>query len=217
MRDIVDRISSGTYWTEQSGRRKLSAYERNEKTDGSRPEADQRYAEDEYLLDEIARLKAETEEIRQILKERQIRLEKIESGNNTAILKISDTLNQLSEQIEEAEIAITEAVVRNQSVIKEEVIAANKPLEEKYRKLGEELQGKLETVKLEVAASSDKIEETKTAVQELGEAMQEKAEKKSVAAIHQRLTTMGAIGIVNLVGTIMTLALLCYLIVSLAR
>ena len=102
MRDIVDRISSGTYWAEQSGRRKLSAYEKNEKTDGSRPEADKRYAEDEYLLDEIARLKAETEEIRQILKERQIRLEKIESGNNTAILKISDTLNQLSEQIEEA-------------------------------------------------------------------------------------------------------------------
>lgn len=176
-----------------------------------------KYADDEYLLEEIARLKAEIEEIRQVLKERQIRMNELEKGSNAAILKVAATLNKLSEQIEEAEAGITDAVARNQENIRDEIIRANKPLEQRYQKLSEEIDEKLEALKLEVTASEDKMEDTRAAVDELGEVLEEKAEKKSLVALHQRFTTMFAVGVVNLIGTIMTLALLCYLIISLAR
>ena len=54
-------------------------------------------------------------------------------------------------------------------------------------------------------------------VEKLEEKLEEKAERKSVSALHQRLTTMFAIEIANVVGTVLTLGLLCYLIMALAR
>lgn len=204
MQDLFDKSPSKNYRTERTYR------------------TEQReYADDEYLLSEIARLKAEAEEIRQILNDRQIRMDELEKSSNKAILKVADTLNKLSEQIEDVEAAITETVENNQQVLQEtiqdEVVRANKPLEDRYKKLEEELQENLDSLKIEIAASSDKIGEVKTTVEGLDEVLEEKADKRAVIGLHQRFTTMFAVGVVDLVGTIMTLALLCYLIISVAR
>ena len=52
---------------------------------------------------------------------------------------------------------------------------------------------------------------------ELGEKIESKAEKPQIAALHQRLTTMFAVNIASMIGSIMILALLSYLIISIAR
>lgn len=165
--------------------------------------------DNEYLLREIARLKAETEEIRRILKERQIRMDELEKNSNFAIMKVGETLNRISEQLEEVDASVSEALSETVETIREEVAAANKPLQEQCEKLG--------GLREKLTESREMLEETKADIAKINTALQEKAEKKSIIALHQRFTTLFAIGVVDLIGTIMTLALLCYLIISIAR
>lgn len=186
---------------------------------------DRRYADDEYLLDEIARLKAQTEELRQILYDRQSRMDEINKNNNAAILKLAESLNSIAAKIDKAENTITDTVENSQELIHESIhnsiedglALANKPMEAAYKRIAAELQENIDSFKFEMASSSDKIEEMKNRVDGLQKILEEKADKAPVVSLHQRFTTMFAVNVVGLVGTIMTLGLLCYLIISIAR
>jgi hypothetical protein len=72
-------------------------------------------------------------------------------------------------------------------------------------------------LKISVDSSSEASSSTKDKVDELGEKIESKAEKPQIAALHQRLTTMFAVNIASMIGSIMILALLSYLIISIAR
>lgn len=186
---------------------------------------DRSYADDEYLLDEIARLKAQTEELRQILYDRQSQMDEINKNNNAAILKLAESLNSIAAKIDKAENTITDTVENSQELIHESIhnsiedglALANKPMEAAYKKIADELQENIDSFKFEMASSSDKIEEMKNTVDGLQKILEEKADKAPVVSLHQRFTTMFAVNVVGLVGTIMTLGLLCYLIISIAR
>lgn len=183
------------------------------------------YMDDEYLLDEIARLKAQTEELRQILYDRQSRMEEMNKNNNAAILKLAESLNSIAAKIDDAENAITDTIESNQELIHDSIhesiedglTLANKPMEATYKAIADELKDNIESFKYEIVTSSDKIEEMKKTVDALQKVLEEKADKAPLVSLHQRFTSMFALNVVNLVATFMTLGLLCYLIFSLAR
>lgn len=183
-----------------------------------------RGGDDTYLIAEINRIKGETNELRRLLEERSIQVDNLEKAmehGNTETLamiqKLSVSLDKLSEQLEEAEVAITDSIDQNQEGIGESVAAATKPFEEKLKKVTESLSLTVSDLKKDMVKQGNKVDEAKAAVEGLEELLEEKAEKKSVIAIHQRITTMFAVGIANLVGTVMVVAVLCYLILSLVR
>lgn len=89
--------------------------------DGYRDIHGRGYPDDEYLLNEIARLKSQTEELRQILSDRQIQMDEINKNNNSAILKLAEALNIISEKIDKVENSLAETIENNQEIIHEDI------------------------------------------------------------------------------------------------
>lgn len=175
------------------------------------------YENNTYLLNEITRLKAEIADIRKALQEREEQMNKLEKSSNLSMMKVADTLNKLSEQIEEAELAISASVLENKDALYDVIQKENKELHEELADVQTRVDGSVNSMKMDVSNAVNKMENVPKSIENLEEILQEKADRKIVIAMHQRLTTMFSLGIVNLVGSIMILALLSYLIFSLAR
>lgn len=180
--------------------------------------------DDEAILEEIDRIKAETKSLRQLLADRKVQLDKVEGSltktqaeTNAMVLKVANALADLSKQLEETEDKLQDAMDATKDDIAEEVARANKPIGDEFRSVKAELTKNLDTVRVDVQAAGDKVDVMGKTVGEIAEKLDDKAEKKSVIAIHKRLTTMFAVGVANMVGTILTLGLLCYLIMALAQ
>ena len=175
------------------------------------PRKDYSKYDDSFLMSEIGRLKNETNDIRRILEERNLQIEKLQSAILTGmsgdeLLKgLTSKFNSLSEQLEEMEDALTDQLERN------------RPGKESMKLVSEELTQKLDGMRMEVESASDKMTAAKDSVDSLNEVLENKAEKKSLTMLHQRVSTLFAMSAINIVGTLMTLGLLCYLIFSLAR
>ena len=175
------------------------------------------YEDNTYLLNEIARLKAEIADIRKVLKERETQMDQLEKSSNLSMMKVVDTLNKLSEQIEEAELAISASVLENKDALYDVMQKENKALHDELADVQTKVNASVNAMKKDVSNAVNKMEDIPQSIKNLEEILQEKADRKIVIAMHQRLTTMFSLGIVNLVGSIMILALLSYLIFSLAR
>ena len=178
---------------------------------------DKRYADSTYLLNEIVRLKTEIAEIRQVLKERQVQMTELEKSTNVAMIKVTETLNKLSEQIEESELSISSSALEHKEMLYDTIVKNHEALHLKVEELQLEVSNTVNNMKLDMSNVVETVEGVKPSLENLENILQEKADKKSVLALHQRITTMFSLGIVNLVGSIMILALLSYLIFSLAR
>ena len=182
-----------------------------------KPEGDRRKLDDAYLLSEIARLKKETEEIRKILDERQNQMNILEKNTNTAIFKLTDTLNKLSEEIEEVEMSILEALTEKEETLHNEIELNSKKLQNAQEQLEKAVLKHIEAVKGDVLSTTEKVDGVNDTLEKIRASLADKVDKKTIFALHQRTTTMFGIAVVNIVGTIMVLGLLCYLIVCLAR
>lgn len=173
--------------------------------------------DDVAMLKEIKRLKVETEELRKMLVERDERLNKMEKTNNAVTRKIADSLGQLTEQMDEVEASILEMVSEKHDDMLDEMRMTNDTMSERYNSVMSNFGEEFEGIKNAIVVLSQNDEEIKSSLQQMDASLQVKAEKQSVFNIHQRLGTMFAIIAVNAVGSIMILALLSYLIFSLAR
>lgn len=178
-----------------------------------RPRTDSR--DEAYFAEEISRIKQETEKLRQALNDRMSQVDKMQEtidrcsvDSNALVKKIAAEIDKLSDRIEEMEDAITDSVERNSNP---------KPFEEQCKKLSEDFEDKIEGIKRDINMSTEMSIETKNVVAAMDEKLDNKAEKKAILSIHNRLSTMFAIGVADLVGTVMTLIILCYLIMSLSR
>ena len=182
-----------------------------------KPEVDRRKLDDAYLLSEIARLKRETEEIRKILDERQNQMNILEKNTNTAMLKLSDTLNKLSEDMEDVEMSILEALTEKEETLHNEIELNSKKLQDAQEQLERTVVKQFESLKMEILSSNEKVDEVNHSLENIRASLSDKVDKKTIFALHQRTSTMFGIVVVNTVGIIMVLGLLCYLIISLAR
>lgn len=180
-------------------------------------EMDKRQLDDAFLLSEIARLKKETEEIRRILDERQKQMNFLEKSTNTAMLKLTDTLNKLSEDLEDVEMSILESLTEKEETLRNAIELNSKKLQDTQEQLEKTVLKQFESLKTEVSSSTEKVDEVNNALEKIRTSLADKVDKKTILILHQRTTTMFGIAIVNIVGTIMVLGLLCYLIVCLAR
>ena len=182
-----------------------------------KPEVDRRKLDDAFLLSEIARLKKETEEIRKILDERQNQMNILERNTNTAMLKLSDTLSKLSEEMEDVEMSILESLTEKEETLHNEIELNRKKLQDAQEQFEKNVLKQFESLKTEILSSNEKVDETNNSLEKIRTSLADKVDKKTIFALHQRTTTIFSIAVVNIVGNIMVLGLLCYLIVCLAR
>ena len=178
-----------------------------------RPRTDSR--DEAYFVEEISRIKQETEKLRQVLNDRMSQVDKMQEtidrcnvDSNALVKKIAAEIDKLSDRIEEMEDAITDSLERNSNP---------KPFEEQCKKLSDDFEDKIEGIKRDINMSTEMSIGTKNLVAAMDEKLDNKTEKKAILSIHNRLSTMFAIGVADLAGTVMTLIILCYLIMSLSR
>lgn len=180
--------------------------------------------DDEAILEEIDRIKAETRSLRQLLADRKVQLDKVEESltktqaeNSAMILKVAESLAEISKKLDESQDTMQSVLSMNNEELAEEVKKANKPIVMQFEETKNSLTKAMEHSNESVQEAADKVESMKASIAEIEDKLSDKAEGKVVVALHQRFTTMFAVSVANVVGTILTLGLLCYLIMALAR
>lgn len=178
---------------------------------------------DAYLMEEIDRIKGETNRLRDMLEERNGQIDQIEEtiercsvDSNALVARITREIDKLQERMEEMEDALTDSMETNNRSIAQGIQTASGPIEERCQRLREETLQGFENIRRTIQDSTEKVDETREAVAGIQEKLEDKAEKKAILALHNKLSTVFAIGVADFIGTIMTLIILCYLIFSIA-
>lgn len=174
---------------------------------------------DEDIVHKIEALKEEAAGLRQLLDERA-RYKDENSGIsktqlNDAVKELKKSIGELADQLDDGESSITDAIKKATSDITDKI--DEKSGRDSSEKILSKMNSSFNELKISVDSSSEASSSTKDKVDELGEKIESKAEKPQIAALHQRLTTMFAVNIASMIGSIMILALLSYLIISIAR
>lgn len=177
--------------------------------------------EQEFLVDEVEKLKNEAEGLRHALEKRIKQHEEHDSAGMADVEELAKALEphfeKLSEQLEEMEVAITEYQERSKNETREMVTGIEENLAGRLSEIDETLSGELEGIKKNFSFVTMELGEVKDNLSFIEQKLDEKASQNSLTSLHKRMTAMFMVNIVGLGGTIMTLALLCYLIMQMAR
>ena len=174
---------------------------------------------DEDIVQKIEALKGEAASLRQLLDERA-RYKEENTGIskaqlNEAVNELQKSIGELSDQLDDGESSITDAIKKATSDITDKI--EEKSGRDSSEKILSKMNSSFTELKISMDSASEASNSAKDKAEELEEKVESKAEKTQIAALHQRLTTMFAVNIAGMIGSIMILALLSYLIVSLAR
>lgn len=183
------------------------------------------YTEDnlnqDFLVDEVGRLRDEAEGLRKALEKKIQQKEKQENADaidTEAFKKVMDSsLEKLNESLEDMEAALTDSMDRNKNTLSELVSGNEKQVQEKLTEMDSSLTKGLGELKKNFSFVAASLGEVKELQDFLDQKIEDKAPKGAVNDLHRRLTAMFVVNIVSLGGSLMTLALLCYLIMALAR
>ena len=183
------------------------------------------YTEDmldqDFLVDEVGKLRNEAEGLRRALEKKIQQKEKREAAGTVDMeefKKVMDSsFEKLSESLEDMEVAITDSVERSKKGIGEQVAGSEKNVAGKLSELDSSLASNLDGIKKNFSYVTMALSEIKDLLDFLDQRLEEKASQNAVADLHKRMTAMFVVNIAGLGGTLMTLALLCYLIMAMAR
>lgn len=175
----------------------------------------------DLLADEIGKLRDEAEVLRRALEKKIQQKDLLEETGETDIEKMKNLVDSsyknLSESLEDMEVAICDSVDRSKKQIGEMVEGAKEITEENYLTLNNSLISNMDGMKKEFSDCMASVNEVKDQLENIEQRLEEKASKNAVTLLHRRMTTMFVLNIAAFGGTLMTLALLCYLIMVMAR
>lgn len=175
----------------------------------------------DFLVDEVEKLKNEAEVLRHALEKRIQQQEKRESSGMADMEGFTKVLEsqfeKLSEQLEEMEVAIAESQEKSKKDTAELVAETGKNVSAKLSEMDETLTAKMEEIQKNYNYIKMALSEERELIDFMEQKLDEKASQDSMKSLHRRITAVLMVSIVGLGGTIMTLALLCYLIMNMAR
>ena len=177
--------------------------------------------EQDFLVDEMGKLRDEAEGLRRAL-ERKIQQKSQAETEGVVEMERMKTLldssyEKLSESLEDMEVAICDSVDRSKKEIGKLIEGSENRVEDIFTDFSSSLMNRMNGIKEDVSHSLDSLDEMKDVLERMDQKLEEKANKNAVNHLHRRMTTMFVINIAGLGGTLMTMALLCYLILVMAR
>lgn len=177
--------------------------------------------EQEFLVDEVEKLKNQTEGLRRALEKRILLQEKRETAGAADMEEFAKILDsrfeQLANQLEEMEVAISESQDRNKKKTEELIAGCEKRVGEKLSENVETLSNEIDGIKKNFSYVTMTLSEVKELLDLMEQKIEERATQNAVKSLHKRMTAMFVVNIIGLGGTIMLITLLCYLITAMAR
>ena len=124
--------------------------------------------------------------------------------------RLERALAELSASMGQMENHLEESLTREFQQVSLELDQVNRPVVDQCQRMTYSLAGELKSLRESMVLATDKAATVQKTVAGLAEKLESKAEKKTVAAVYQKLSNMFIVGVADLMATAMVLVMVVF-------